>query len=180
MTRGRPASSRGLGLGRAIGVGLALSGVGLLALAGAESLDGYGWLAAALVVIGCGFGLAFTLSTDAAVGAVEPHRAGTASALSETSYELGAALGVALLGSLQTVLYRADLPEDVAAVGGGAVRESLARATEVLDGRALEAAREAFTWGMQVTAVAAAVLLAVAAATAWRVIPSTRSRPARH
>ena len=174
-----PAVAR-LGLGRAVGVGLALSGLGLLALARAESLDGYGWLAAALVVIGCGFGLAFTLSTDAAVGAVEPHRAGTASALSETSYELGAALGVALLGSLQTVLYRADLPEDVAAVGGGAVRESLARATEVLDGRALETAREAFTWGMQVTAVVAAVLLAVAAATAWRVIPSTRSRPSRH
>jgi DHA2 family multidrug resistance protein-like MFS transporter len=168
-----------LGLGRAIGAGLAVAALGLLALAGAESLDGYVWLGVALVVIGCGFGLAFTLSTDAAVGAVEPHRAGTASALSETSYELGAALGVALLGSLQTLLYRADLPDEVAAIGGGAVRESLARATEALGGTggaALEAARESFTWGMQVTAVAAAVLLAVAAMTAWRVIPSTRSR----
>jgi DHA2 family multidrug resistance protein-like MFS transporter len=122
--------------------------------------------------------VAFTLSTDAAVGAVPPHRAGTASALSETSYELGAALGVALLGSLQTVLYRSALPDEVAGLGGGAVRESLARAAEALGpGGGLEVARESFTWAMQVTAGAAALLLAVAAATAWRVIPSTRSRP---
>jgi DHA2 family multidrug resistance protein-like MFS transporter len=97
------------------------------------------------------------------------------------SYELGAALGVALLGSLQTLLYRADLPEPVARLGDGAVLESLARATDVLGGgAALDAARESFTWGMQVTAVAAAVLLALAAATAWRVIPSTRSRFSAH
>ena len=167
-----------LGLGRAIGLGLGVAGLGLLALAGAESLSGYAWLAGALVVIGLGFGVAFTLSTDAAVSAVEPHRAGTASALSETSYELGAALGVALLGSLQTVLYRADLPEQL---GGGAVRESLARASEALgDGAALDLARESFTWAMQVTAVAAAVMLALAAATAWRVIPSNRGRPSSH
>ncbi|MGY1702862.1 MFS transporter [Geodermatophilus sp. SYSU D00766] len=160
------------GLGRAIGLGLGLSAVGMLALAGAASLPGYAGLAVALLVLGAGFGLAFTLSTDAAVGAVPPHRAGTASALSETSYELGAALGIALLGSLQTVLYRAQLPPDV----GGAARESLARAGEALDGEALAAAREAFTWAVQVTSLGAAVLLAVAAGTAWRVIPSTRSR----
>ncbi len=170
-----------LGLGRAIGTGLGVAGIGLLALAGAESLPGYAWLAVAMVVIGLGFGLAFTLSTDAAVSAVEPHRAGTASALSETSYELGAALGIALLGSLQTVLYRVHLPAEVADGGGGAARESLARAVEVLasDG-SLGLARESFTWAMQVTAVVAAVLLAVAAATAWRVIPSSRRRPAGH
>ena len=170
-----------LGLGRAIAAGLGVAGLGLLALAGAESLPGYAWLAGAMVVVGLGFGLAFTLSTDAAVSAVEPHRAGTASALSETSYELGVALGVAFLGSLQTVLYRAHLPAEVAAGGGGAARESLARAVEVLGpGGSLGLARESFTWAMQVTAVVAAVLLAVAAATAWRVIPSTRERATTH
>ncbi|MGY1642698.1 MFS transporter [Geodermatophilus sp. SYSU D00703] len=170
-----------VGTGRAIGLGLAVTAAGMLGLAGAEALSGYAWLALALVVLGCGFGVAFTLSTDAAVGAVDPRRAGTASALSETSYELGAALGVALLGSLQTLLYRSALPEDVAGLGGGAVRESLARADQVLgpDGgatAALEAAREAFTWAMQVSAVAAAALLAVAAVTAWVMVPSARKR----
>ncbi|MGY1625312.1 MFS transporter [Geodermatophilus sp. SYSU D00965] len=167
-----------VGTGRAIGLGLAVTAAGMLGLAGAEALSGYAWLAAALVVLGCGFGVAFTLSTDAAVGAVDPRRAGAASALSETSYELGAALGVALLGSLQTVLYRSALPEDVAGLGGGAVRESLARAGEVLapgEG-ALAVARESFTWAMQLSAVAAAALLAVAAVTAWVVVPSARTR----
>jgi DHA2 family multidrug resistance protein-like MFS transporter len=162
----------GLGLGRAIGSGLWLSALGMLALAGAEGVPGYVWLVPALLAVGAGFGIAFTLSTDAAVGAVEPHRAGTASALSETSYELGAALGIAVLGSLQTVLYRAHLPEGL----GGAVRESLARADSVLgDGEVLATARASFTWAMQVTSIGAAVLLAVAAATAWRVIPSLRT-----
>jgi MFS transporter, DHA2 family, multidrug resistance protein len=76
------------------------------------------------------------------------------------------------------VLYRSALPEEVAGLGGGAVRESLARAAEALDpGGGLEAARESFTWAMQVTAGAAALLLAVATATAWRATPPTRSRP---
>ncbi|MGY1726968.1 MFS transporter [Geodermatophilus sp. SYSU D01062] len=159
-----------VGLGRAIGTGLWLSALGMLALAGAEGMHGYVWLVPALLAVGAGFGIAFTLSTDAAVGAVEPHRAGTASALSETSYELGAALGIAVLGSLQTVLYRAHLPEDL----GGAVRESLAQADRVLgDGEVLGMARGSFTWAMQVTSIGAAVLLALAAATAWRMIPST-------
>ncbi|MGY1813566.1 MFS transporter [Blastococcus sp. SYSU D00820] len=171
-----------IGLGRAIGLGLGTAGVGMLLLAGAESLSGYGWLAGALVVLGCGFGIAFTLSTDAAVSAVDPRTAGTASALSETSYELGAALGIALLGSLQTVLYRAHLPADVAGLADGAPRESLARADQVLgaDAAALDAAREAFTSAMQVTAIAATVLLAVSAVTAWRVIPSIRARVGAH
>ncbi|MGX5653353.1 MFS transporter [Geodermatophilus nigrescens] len=160
------------GVGRAIGLGLGLAAAGLLALAGAEALPGYVWLAAALVVLGAGFGLAFTLSTDAAVGAVPPHRAGVASALSETSYELGAALGIALLGSVQTILYRTHLPEDLP----GAARESLARAAQVPDDSVVQVARESFTWAMQVASVGAAALLAVAAVTAWRVIPSPRTR----
>lgn len=174
-----------LGLGRAIGLGLATAGAGMLLLAVAEPQESYVWMAGALAVLGCGFGVAFTLSTDAAVSAVEPRTAGTASALSETSYELGAALGIALLGALQTVLYRVDLPPSVQELGDGAVRESLARASQVLGGpdgggAALDVAREAFTWAMQVTAVVAAVMLAVAALTAWRVIPSTRTRAPAH
>ena len=41
--------------------------------------------------------------------AVPPDKAGSASAVSETAYELGVALGIALLGSLLATLYRAGL-----------------------------------------------------------------------
>ncbi|MEU4644821.1 hypothetical protein [Micromonospora sp. NPDC023814] len=109
-------------------------------------------------------------------------RAGAASAISEMSYELGVALGIALLGTVHTVLYRAGLP-DLSALGDAtreAVTESLAAGTPALAGTGeqgtliLAAARDAFTHGMQITSLVAAALLLLAALTAWKVIPSDR------
>ncbi len=48
----------------------------------------------------------FTLTTDLIVGAVPPERAGVASGMAETSAEFGGALGIAVLGSVMTALYR--------------------------------------------------------------------------
>ena len=48
----------------------------------------------------------FTLATDLIVGAAPPERAGAASAISETGAELGGALGIAILGSIGTAVYR--------------------------------------------------------------------------
>jgi len=103
------------------------------------------------------------------LSAVPRDRAGSASAISETAYELGAALGIALLGSMVTVAYRAFLPP-----AGAEVRDSLAGAAAVLDPASglAHAAREAFTGAMQVTSLAAAAVTAVAALIAWRTIPS--------
>lgn len=53
-----------------------------------------------LVIVGAGVGLALTLTTDAVVSAVPADKAGAASAVSETAYELGAALGIAVLGTV--------------------------------------------------------------------------------
>ena len=151
---------------------------GLVLLAYAEGSPDYVWLALALVIIGLGIGLTFTLTTDAVMASVPKDRAGAASAISETAYELGVALGIALLGSLQVVIYRAVLSDGVT----GPVRESLASASNVLAGdpseaaqSTLAAAQHAFSDAMQITSLVAAVLLAVAAVVAWRVIPSTRT-----
>jgi DHA2 family multidrug resistance protein-like MFS transporter len=54
-----------------------------------------------------------TLATDIIVGSVPPQRAGTASGVSEMSSELGGALGIALLGSVATAVYRGKLAEGV-------------------------------------------------------------------
>lgn len=88
---------RTLGAGRAIAAGL-LASAGGLTIVGFSS--GYGSIAVALVVLGAGVGLALTLTTDAVVSAVPADRAGAASAVSETAYELGAALGIAVLGTV--------------------------------------------------------------------------------
>lgn len=169
-----------LGRGRSIAAGLAVAAVGLIVLAVAEGLDGYVWLGVALALVGLGVGIASTLGTDAVVSAVPKSRAGAAASVSETGYELGVALGIAVLGSLQVAIYRSSLhlPADLDAGMAATVRDSLAGAHRVLDAAnpvhaaVLQQAQHAFTAGMQTASVVAAVLLLIAAFVAWRVIPS--------
>ncbi|TDC01775.1 MFS transporter [Micromonospora fluostatini] len=172
-----------LGRGRAIGSAQAVSAVGLLLVAAAESAESYLWLGLALVPVGLGVGLAMTLSTDAVVSAVPPRKAGAAASISETAYELGVALGIAILGSVVTLTYRANLalPDDLSPATRSMVEDSLASALSVLaPGSDLAAAaREAFVHAIQTTSVIAAVITALAAIVAWRTIPSPR-QPAEH
>ncbi|MCI2240439.1 MFS transporter [Paenibacillus sp. TRM 82003] len=171
-----------LGVGRSLGASLLVAAVGLVVLAAGESRPGYGVIALGLVIIGMGVGITFTVSVDAILSVVPRERAGAASAISEMSFELGLALGIALLGTLHTVLYRAALPvaTELPEGAGDAVRESLANGTNALQGlgaageEALSAARHAFTEAMQTTSLIAAALLAIAAIVAWKVVPSAR------
>ncbi|ROS70230.1 DHA2 family multidrug resistance protein-like MFS transporter [Curtobacterium sp. PhB172] len=177
--------SRRVGPGRSIGLGLAVAAVGMAGLAFAEGLPTYWGIAISLAVVGLGVGVSMTLATDAVVAAAPRERAGAASAISETGYELGVALGIAVLGSLQTAFYRSNLDVTSGAVSGGVgdrIRESLASASQVLqDGDPiLEHARHAFTGGMQLASICAAVALAVAAAVALRVIPNRQDGPHEH
>lgn len=168
-----------LGQGRAIGAGQLLTATGLAGLAAAESADSYVWLGLALALIGAGAGIAFTVSTDAVLGAVPAQRSGAASAISETGMELGSALGIAVLGTAQDLGYRRLLGTGAGA-GDGARNESLAALSAAVDrsdpaGLALlSRAQEAFTGAMQLTACLAAVLLVVSAVMAMRHIPSPR------
>ncbi|MFI6824803.1 MFS transporter [Micromonospora sp. NPDC050187] len=171
-----------LGVGRALAAALLVAAAGLGVLALAEGATGYAGLAAGLILVGLGIGMAFTASTDAILSTVPRERAGAASAISEMSYELGVALGIALLGTLHMALYRAGLPDLSGLTGPArdAVTDSLAAGTQALAGtgeqgsQILAAARDAFAHGMQVTSVIAAVLLVVSALIAWKVIPSVR------
>jgi len=66
-------------------------------------------IVAGSVLVSFGLIPVITLATDLIVGTVPPERAGVASGLSETSSELGGALGIALLGSAATALYRSQI-----------------------------------------------------------------------
>ncbi len=134
---------------------------------------GTGGIVAVFCLVGAGVGLAETLTNDAILASVPPERAGAASGVSETSYELGASLGVAVLGSVLSAVYRADLvlPAAVEPGQAHAARQTLGGAVAVADGlpRALgtqvrAGAESAFTHGVAVTSAAAAVALAVVGA----------------
>lgn len=161
------------------GLVLAAAGFGLLTQVGVNSLAlvVVGW-----VVMSLGFGATFTLTADLVVGTAPPERAGAASAISETGAELGGALGIAVLGSLGTAVYRsqvvAALPSGISPEAAQAVQETLAGAVTVagqlpdpLGAALLNTAQGAFILGLQLTAVIGAVVmigLAVLTATLLR------------
>ena len=183
-----------LGQGGAIALGTALLGVGMGIVAAAESVPGIVLILVGVGVLGFGSGLSMTLSTDAIVGAAPASRAGAASAISETAYELGAACGIAVLGSVLSSYYRwfVALPADFESAHGAGASDSLARTLEALgasgpaaadgvppggsDPALAEAARLTFAHGMQATAVFAVLLCLAAALVAQRAIPSGPAR----
>ncbi|MFF8031561.1 hypothetical protein [Streptomyces sp. NPDC016626] len=63
-------------------------------------------------LLGAGYGarVVMTLGADSIMSAARPERSGEAAAVQETSFELGAGLGVAVLGTVLAVVYRTGLP----------------------------------------------------------------------
>ncbi|KMO96097.1 MFS transporter [Streptomyces roseus] len=81
-------------------VGLALAGLGLLALGLVQADTGYGNVWWRLAVVGMGFALTLSPLTGAAIQAVSAQEGGLASGISGTTRQIGAVLGVAVLGAV--------------------------------------------------------------------------------
>ncbi|MFG2478238.1 MFS transporter [Streptomyces fagopyri] len=151
--------------------GLAAVGLALAALTVLSQSTGYSLLGTALLAVGVGAGFSFTVTADVILSSVPKEQAGAASAVSETAYELGAALGIALLGSIVTGVYAgftgpAGTPAGAHESLGGAV-EAAATLPAHTSQALLDAARTSFVDGLALASgIGAAVLLATAAA-AW-------------
>ena len=169
-----------------IGGGLAVAALGLLLLTQVAASSGVGTLIVSSVIISLGLAPVFGLTTELIVGSAPPERAGAASGISETSAELGGALGIAILGSVGVAIYRgrldAALPTDVPAEAAAAARDTLGAAGSVAEqlpepiGSALlDAARSAFVDGMHLTAWIAAVLAFAIAALAFAALRGNTS-----
>jgi DHA2 family multidrug resistance protein-like MFS transporter len=157
-----------------MGGGLALAAAGYGLLTQAHAVSGVAILVAASIIFSLGEAPVFTLATDLIVGTAPAERAGAAAAISETSSELGGALGIAILGSIGTALYRGQIadgiPTGVPPDAADAARDTLGGAVDASHQLAppiatelLDAARDAFTQGLQVAALASAVIAAVTA-----------------
>ncbi|RII18672.1 Antiseptic resistance protein [Streptomyces sp. YIM 130001] len=162
--------------------GLAAVGLSLGVLTMLSRSTGYPLLGAVLLVVGIGAGFAFTVTADVILSSVPKEQAGAASAVSETAYELGTALGIALLGSIVTGIYRDfAAPDGIPGSAVDAARESLGGAVEsahalpaAQGAELLGTAQVAFVDGLRVAAgVGAAVLLAAAVA-AWFLLRHSR------
>ena len=157
-----------------LAAGLALAAVGFGMLTQVEGTSGLALLVTGFVVFSLGLAPVFTLATDLIVGSAPPERAGAASALSETGSEFGGALGIAVLGSIGTAVYRSEMtsaaPSGIPPDAIEAARDTLGAAlavAEQLPGRLgaglADTAREAFAMSLQITSAIAAVLAIVTA-----------------
>ncbi|WP_395297629.1 MFS transporter [Kitasatospora hibisci] len=170
---------RRTGARAALTAGLLAMGLGVGMIGWVQQDTAYLVVAAAFLIVGTAEGVVYTLGADLVLGAAPADKAGAASAVSETAYELGTALGIALVGSVATSLYASGL-----AVPAGAGPEAAARAGESLGGAVeaaaglpaalaeplLASARDAFVHGMNVAAVLAGASLLAASALAWRLL----------
>ena len=163
-----------------IGVGISLGTLGLFGL-GVIHLEGQPWLTLSMVCVGLGFGASLTGTADAILAAAPKERAGAAGAVSETAYELGAALGIAILGSVLGFVYRqsVQVPTGLPSSAEVAVHDSLSSTVEIVGslpadvaGAMLAASRSAFTDAFSVTCFVAAAVCGVGAVVAFWVLPA--------
>jgi EmrB/QacA subfamily drug resistance transporter len=115
---GRVAGARGPGL--PIALGTALAGSGLLALLWLRLDTPYSHIWWTFALFGAGLGLVTAPMAAAAVAGMPPSQSGVASAILNTSRQVGGAVGIALLGAVFSNRFRAALPPAVGDAAGGA------------------------------------------------------------
>ncbi|WP_047870317.1 MFS transporter [Nocardiopsis sp. RV163] len=147
--------------------GLVLSSLGYLLMTGVGVDSGEFFFVACLGVVYVGVGPVAALINHLVLGAAPEDRAGSASALSSTSSELGVSMGIAVMGSIGAAIYKdaVTVPEGVPQDAARAAGESMAGAQSVAPDLApgvgealLEQARDAFLSGLHVVAAVSVVM----------------------
>ena len=177
-----------LGTGRTIALGFLLIGAGMAVLAPVTPDTPYVVLAVGMVLLGAGISMTTAPATTAIISAVPPSKAGVASAVNDTTRELGGALGIAALGTIVSSLYRARLDLDGLDVTASAsseaeksIGEAVSAARELPDGTGgglVERAGDAFTDAFGLTAAISAAIAVVAAILVLRTFSSAKEQEA--
>jgi DHA2 family multidrug resistance protein-like MFS transporter len=137
----------------------------------------------AFVLLGVGIGAAETVSNELILSSAPPAKAGAASAVSETAYELGAVLGTAVLGSILAASYRDAIavPASLTEAQADAATETLAGAVAVAEQlptavgeQLVAAAAHAFDGGVMLTSLIGVGLMVAAAIVAAATLDDPR------
>ncbi|MCI0384731.1 MFS transporter [Streptomyces sp. CNQ085] len=150
--------------------GLALVVTGFVLMLGAEPGSGTVWLVVGWTLNGLGGGPLVSLGTNLVVGSAPPEKAGAAGSISQTGNEFGYGLGIAVVGTLGTAVYRhvvaGTLPAGLPASAVDSARESVAGAASAVrtlpEGLAAglsDAASKAYVTGLHTVVGLTAVLL---------------------
>lgn len=155
--------------------GLVFIAIGLGVLAQLDVDSSYWLVLAGILPLGFGMGAAMTPATSAITSALPSAQQGVASAMNDLSRELGGALGIAVIGSVLTASYRANLslpglPTELV----DKAKESFAVAAHA-GGPAAEGARTAFMDGLHTALVVGSVGALVAAVVVAVLLPRARN-----
>jgi MFS transporter, DHA2 family, multidrug resistance protein len=154
-----------------IGGGLILAAIGFAMLPHIQQ-GGLPLFVTATIFYSLGISPSVILSTDLIVNSVPAERSGSAASLSETSAEMGGAVGIAVLGSIGTAVYRsamasADLEgvsssikEEARETLGGAVATAQ-QLSEPMKANLLQTSQEAFQYAFDLNAYICATLAVV-------------------
>ncbi|ROZ98258.1 MFS transporter [Gordonia sp. OPL2] len=164
--------ARRIGARRVLAGGIAVAGLGMASLyLGSETIP-FGLIAAAQALVGFGIG-SLAIASAMIMAGTPDAKAGNAAALEETAYDLGNVLGVAILGSIASVLYRSTLSStplpgvdgELAHAAGESLGSAMGIAQETGSVELAHRSAEAFTESLETTSlIGGIVLLAVAAA----------------
>ena len=173
LSRKGPAIAARLGPNRVGAAGLVLMAAAMLVFTFLGTDLHYVLFALGLVLLAAGLALSSSPSTTAIVDSLPPAKQGVASAVNDTSRELGAALGIAVLGSILADRYAGSLepgptglPPNVAAAIDDSVAAAHQAAAEIggAQGAQLgEAANQAFVDGLRAASIAAGAVLLLGA-----------------
>lgn len=151
--------SKRIGDRRTMLAGVAAVAAGLSLMAALVSVDGgYLTVLPGLMLVGLGMGLTMPPATEAITSSLPADRQGVASALNDTTREVGSAVGIALLGAVLTAAYAHSIrdalggyPQRVVDAAGEGIERAFALAAQEPDGARADAladaARQAFVDG---------------------------------
>ncbi|WP_405869705.1 MFS transporter [Streptomyces sp. NBC_00005] len=142
--------------------------------------SGYGFTALWLSITGVGFGFSVVPAMDGALGTLPRDRAGSGSGLLMTLRQVGAAIGIALLGSLLAGIFRdrldvGGLPARAADTAGDSVVAAHIVAERAHSAHLAASANSAYVHGMSVVLLVCGIAALVAALLAGALLPGTRA-----
>jgi EmrB/QacA subfamily drug resistance transporter len=179
-----------LGTKLVVGTGLLIAATGVIALSTVPVSDGYVHLVISMAVLSFGMGLVMAPATESIMGSLPPAKAGVGSAMNDTTRQVGAAMGVAIIGSLVSSSYRPGVASRLAALGApqaavDVAKESIGGAVQVasrlpapLGDAVAMAAKHEFVDALQIALLAGAFVILAAAAIVFAFLPA-RARDVR-
>jgi hypothetical protein len=185
-----PASQRlvaRVGAAQTVAGGLGVVAALFAALSQIDAATSYWLLGPMLFGVGIGVGAAFVPATDAVMATVPEANASLGSAINDTSRQVGAALGIGIMGSLANAVYASRIRLPAAGLGSNvaaAARQSVNAAVQIADriggpaGSVLRRASiTAFTDGFALAVLVIGVVLALGAVLIARRLPGEDTSP---